>query len=88
MVVGAVQGAKVWAPEEDEAALRELNAGYVRAFMNADAAWYDAHLTDDFTCILTKRRDHRSQHVSREREEGAGNGHRVRRARTEHPGAR
>ena len=37
----------------DETVIRELNAGYVRAFMNSDAAWYDRHLTPDFTCILT-----------------------------------
>jgi ketosteroid isomerase-like protein len=35
----------------DEAVLRELNRGYVDAFMNADAAWYDAHLADDFICV-------------------------------------
>ena len=37
----------------DEDVIRELNAGYVRAFMNSDADWYDRHLTADFTCILT-----------------------------------
>lgn len=37
----------------DEEAIRELNAGYVRAFLNSDAAWYDRHLTPDFMCILT-----------------------------------
>jgi ketosteroid isomerase-like protein len=37
----------------DEQAVRELNAGYVRAFMNSDADWYDRHLTPDFMCILT-----------------------------------
>lgn len=35
----------------DETVLRELNTGYVNAFLNADAAWYDAHLTDDFICV-------------------------------------
>ena len=35
----------------DEAMLRELNAGYVRAYLTSDVDWYDAHLTDDFTCI-------------------------------------
>ena len=34
-----------------EAELRELNAGYIRAFLNEDAAWYDAHLSDDFICV-------------------------------------
>jgi len=37
----------------DEQAIRELNAGYVRAFMNSDADWYNQHLTADFMCILT-----------------------------------
>ena len=37
----------------DEQVLRELNAGYVRAFLTSDADWYDRHLTPDFTCILT-----------------------------------
>ena len=37
----------------DEDAIRELNAGYVRAFMKSDAEWYDRHLTPDFKCILT-----------------------------------
>jgi ketosteroid isomerase-like protein len=37
----------------DEDVVRELNAGYVRAFLNSDADWYNRHLTSDFTCILT-----------------------------------
>lgn len=37
----------------DYATLRELNEGYIRAFLKADVAWYDAHLTSDFVCILT-----------------------------------
>ena len=37
----------------DEDIVRELNAGYVRAFMHSDADWYDRHLTPDFACILT-----------------------------------
>ena len=37
----------------DEDVVRELNAGYVRAFMHSDADWYDRHLTPDFECILT-----------------------------------
>ena len=35
----------------NEAALLQLNEGYIRAFMTADAAWYDAHLVDDFICV-------------------------------------
>jgi ketosteroid isomerase-like protein len=37
----------------DEDTVRELNAGYVRAFMNSDAEWYDRHLLPDFSCIVT-----------------------------------
>jgi len=35
----------------DHAELERLNAGYIRAFMQEDAAWYDAHLADDFICV-------------------------------------
>ena len=41
------------AAASDEAVIRELNAGYVRAFLKSDAEWYDRHLTQDFVCILT-----------------------------------
>ena len=37
----------------DYATLRELNLQYVRAFLQSDVAWYDAHLTADFVCVLT-----------------------------------
>jgi len=35
----------------DEATLQDLNAGYVRAFLECDVAWYEKHLADDFVCI-------------------------------------
>jgi ketosteroid isomerase-like protein len=35
----------------DESTLLTLNQGYIDAFLNADAAWYDAHLTEDFICV-------------------------------------
>jgi ketosteroid isomerase-like protein len=41
------------AATNDEDVIRELNAGYVRAFLKSDAGWYDRHLTPDFMCILT-----------------------------------
>lgn len=41
------------AAASDEDVIRELNAGYVRAFLTSDADWYDRHLTQDFMCILT-----------------------------------
>jgi ketosteroid isomerase-like protein len=39
-------------PEEDEAVLElhELNAEYIRAFVESDAAWYEEHLSCDFVC--------------------------------------
>ncbi len=46
-------GGPTAARTSDEDAIRELNAGYVRAFMNSDAEWYDRHLTQDFACIVT-----------------------------------
>ena len=40
------------APEEDEAVLElhELNAEYIRAFVESDVAWYEEHLSVDFVC--------------------------------------
>jgi ketosteroid isomerase-like protein len=32
--------------------LHRLNEGYIRAFVEADVAWYDEHLSADFTCSL------------------------------------
>lgn len=36
---------------EEEVVLRMLNANYVRAFRDADVAWYDAHLSSDYSVI-------------------------------------
>jgi ketosteroid isomerase-like protein len=36
---------------DDPDVLRELNESYVRAFREADVAWYDAHLTLDYVVI-------------------------------------
>lgn len=36
---------------DDLAVLRELNAQYVRAFREADVAWYDAHLAPDYVVV-------------------------------------
>jgi ketosteroid isomerase-like protein len=40
------------APKEDEAVLElhELNAEYIRAFVESDVAWYEEHLSGDFVC--------------------------------------
>src|SRR5262245_36307909 len=35
----------------DQTILKQLNQEYVDAFMNADVAWYQEHLTDDFEVI-------------------------------------
>ena len=44
--------------EEAEAVceLHRLNAQYIRAFVEADVAWYDEHLSADFTCSLADGR--------------------------------
>lgn len=36
---------------DEEVVLRMLNANYVRAFRDADVAWYDAHLSGDYGVI-------------------------------------
>lgn len=36
---------------DDLAVLRNLNASHVRAFREADAAWYDAHLAPDYVVV-------------------------------------
>ena len=38
------------------ATLHDLNANYIRAFVESDAAWYDEHLSDDFVCSLADGR--------------------------------
>ena len=42
--------------EEALATLEELNAGYIRAYVESDVAWYDAHLAADFACTLADGR--------------------------------
>ena len=38
------------------ATLHELNAHYIRAFVEADVDWYREHLADDFVCSLADGR--------------------------------
>jgi ketosteroid isomerase-like protein len=38
------------------ATLHDLNAHYIRAFVEADTAWYSEHLSDDFVCTLADGR--------------------------------
>ena len=40
----------------DDTALRELNAGYVKAFLKSDLAFYQDLLTDDFQAVLADGR--------------------------------
>ena len=53
LIAVPIAGVASAAPRSDVEVIRELNAGYVRAFLNSDADWYDRHLTQDFVCILT-----------------------------------
>ena len=53
LIAMPIAGVAPAAVRSDVETIRELNAGYVRAFMNSDADWYDRHLTPDFVCILT-----------------------------------
>ena len=53
LIAMPIAGVAPTAVRSDVEAIRELNAGYVRAFLNSDADWYDRHLTPDFVCILT-----------------------------------
>jgi ketosteroid isomerase-like protein len=38
------------------AMLHELNANHIRAFVEADTAWYSEHLSADFVCTLADGR--------------------------------
>ena len=40
----------------EEAALKELNAGYVKAYLNSNVAFYQDLLTDDFQAVLADGR--------------------------------
>jgi ketosteroid isomerase-like protein len=44
--------ARAGAPDEVDAVrtLHELNAEYIRAFVESDADWYAEHLAEDFAC--------------------------------------
>ncbi len=44
------------AEAEAVATLHELNAEYIRAFVESDAEWYREHLSDDFVCTLADGR--------------------------------
>ncbi len=44
------------AEAEAVATLHELNAHYIRAFVESDTEWYREHLGDDFVCTLADGR--------------------------------
>jgi len=57
---------------EAVAALHDLNAHYIRAFVESDAAWYSAHLSEDFVCTLADGRRINKAEFLRRTEEGPG----------------
>lgn len=61
-------------PDEVDAVreLHELNAEYIRAFAEADAAWYDAHLAADFVCTRADGRRIGKEEFLRAAAEGPG----------------
>jgi ketosteroid isomerase-like protein len=57
------------AEPEAVAELHELNAHYIRAFVESDVGWYSEHLSDDFVCSLADgRRIHKAEFLERTRE--------------------
>jgi ketosteroid isomerase-like protein len=62
------------APDELDAvrALHELNAEYIRAFVESDGAWYAEHLADDFVCTRADGRRIGKEEFLRLAAEGPG----------------
>jgi ketosteroid isomerase-like protein len=57
------------AEPEAVAELHELNAHYIRAFVESDVGWYSEHLSDDFVCSLADgRRIDKTEFLERTRE--------------------
>src|SRR6266545_3434685 len=54
------------------AMLHDLNADYIRAFVEADTAWYSEHLSDDFVCTLADGRRIDKTEFLRRNAEGPG----------------
>lgn len=54
------------------ATLHALNAHYIRAFVEADTAWYGEHLSDDFVCTLADGRRINKSEFLRRTAEGPG----------------
>jgi ketosteroid isomerase-like protein len=54
---------------ETVAILHDLNAHYIRAFVESDTTWYRDHLSDDFVCTLADgRRINKSEFLQRNAE--------------------
>jgi ketosteroid isomerase-like protein len=54
------------------AELHDLNAQYIRAFVQSDVAWYEEHLSEDFVCTLVDGRRIAKGEFLRQIEEGPG----------------
>ncbi len=54
--LGSDLGADEMGEADALAALLDLNRLYIRAFVEADVAWYDDHLSDEFVCTLADGR--------------------------------
>jgi ketosteroid isomerase-like protein len=52
--------------------LHELNADYIRAFVESDVAWYLEHLSEDFVCTLGDGRRIDKAEFLRRTESGPG----------------
>jgi ketosteroid isomerase-like protein len=57
---------------EAVATLHRLNAHYIRAFVEADTAWYGERLSDDFVCTLADGRRIGKAEFLRRNAEGPG----------------
>lgn len=58
--------------EEAVATLHDLNAHYIRAFVESDTEWYSEHLSDDFVCTLSNGRRIDKTEFLRRNAEGPG----------------
>jgi ketosteroid isomerase-like protein len=57
---------------EAVATLHELNAQYIRAFVESDTDWYEENLSEDFVCTLADGRRIEKAEFLRRTEEGPG----------------
>lgn len=57
---------------EAVATLHDLNAQYIRAFVESDRAWYSEYLSEDFLCTLADGRRINKAEFLRRTDEGPG----------------